>query len=254
MEKEEVTLPISGQPFWSSTSANNIFEVSVSSPNGGTDEYTNNNSASSTFERPDVYAGKFYLQISTNNAASENSYTIKDDQGKVVMSRSGMANSTTYRDTINLPSGCYVLDFLDSGQDGLSFFANNDGNGSLKFQYIAPASPWVKTFNSKFGSFIKHYFSVDFPASIDVYNKFQEVTVSPNPSNGVFNVSISGFENETVNVGVYNTIGEVLMSESATSTNNSIITSFDLSDLPNGVYFIRVIADNGYTVKRIIKN
>jgi len=87
-----------------------------------------------------------------------------------------------------------------------------------------------------------------------VYNKFQEVTVSPNPSHDIFNVSISGFENETVNVGVYNTIGEMLLSESATSSNNAIKTSFDLSDLPNGIYFVRVFGEGSYTVKKIIKN
>lgn len=254
MEKEEVTLPILSQSFWATSSTNNVFEVSVSGPNGGIDEYLKNNSASSTFEKPEIYTGKFYLQITTNNAASDNSYTIKDDQGNIVMSRSGMANSTTYRDTVDLPKGCYVLDFIDSGENGLSFFANNDGNGSIRFQYIAPASPWAKVFNANFGSFIKHYFSIDYPVNVDVYNKFQEVTVSPNPSHDIFNVSIGGFENETVNVGVYNTIGEILMSESATSSNNTIKTSFDLSDLPNGIYFVRVFGEGSYTVKKIIKN
>ena len=67
-------------------------------------------------------------------------------------------------------------------------------------------------------------------------------------------MSIGGFENETVNVGVYNTIGEILMSESATSSNNTIKTSFDLSDLPNGIYFVRVFGEGSYTVKKIIKN
>ena len=254
MEKEAVTLPILSQSFWATSSANNIFEVSVSSPNGGVDEYAKNNSASSTFEKPEIYTSKFYFQIKTNNAATDNSYTIKDDQGNIVMSRSGMANSTTYNDTVDLPKGCYVLDFIDSGENGLSFFANNDGNGSLRFQYISPGAPWVKTFNANFGSFIKHYFSIGYPVNVEAYNKFQEVRVSPNPSNRIFNLSISGFENETVNVGVYNTIGEVLMSESATSSNNVIKTSFDLSDLPNGIYFVRVFGEGSYTVKKLIKN
>lgn len=254
MEKEEVTLPITSQSFWTTTSSNNIFEVSVSAPNGGTDEYANNNSASSTFEKPDAYQGKFFLQINTNNAGYENSYTIKDDQGNIVKSRSGMSSNTVYRDTLDLPAGCYVLDFIDSGQDGMSFFANNDGNGSFKLQYVAPGNAWVKNFNPKFGSFVKHYFSVGWTADVESYNKYQEVKVSPNPSHDIFNVSISGFENETVNVGIYNTIGEVFISESATSVNNMINTSFDLSDVPNGIYFVRVFGKDSYTVKKIVKN
>ncbi|MDG1476947.1 MAG: peptide-N-glycosidase F-related protein [Vicingaceae bacterium] len=253
MEKEEVTLPISSQSFWATSSSNNIFEVTVSGPNGGVDEYSKNNTATSTFERPEAYSGKFLIELITNSAASENSYTIKDDQGNIVMSRSGMSNTTIYRDTVDLPNGCYVLDFIDSGEDGLSFFANNDGNGSLKFQWI-DGTPWIKTFNSNFGSNIKYYFSVGFTAGVDPYSQFQEVLVSPNPSHDIFNVSISGFENETVNVGIYNIIGEVLMTESATSVNNSLKTSFDLSDVPNGIYFVRVFGEESYTVKKIIKN
>ena len=170
------------------------------------------------------------------------------------MSRSTMASNSTINDTINLPTGCYVLDFLDSDEDGMSFFANGDGNGTLRFQSIGSTAPWVKGFNPKFGSFIKHYFSVEGTVGINTYNKMQEVLVSPNPSHDVFNLSISGFENETINVGIYHTIGEVIMTESVTSNNNLIQTSFDLSDVANGVYFIRVFGDNSYTSQKIIKN
>lgn len=254
MEKEEVTLPIFTQSFWNTSSTSDIFEVSVSAPNGGVDGYANNNSASSTFERPDVYTGGFYLQINTNNAGYENSYTIKDDQGNVVMSRSSMASNTTYRDTINLPDGCYVLDFLDSDDDGLSFFANSDGNGSIKLAWVMPATPWQKTFNGNFGSFIKHYFVVDNTVGVAAYDKLQQIEVSPNPSHDVFNLNITGFENETINVGIYNTIGEVIYSKSVNSVSGLLKTSFDLSDAPNGIYFIRVFANDTYTVKRIVKN
>ena len=254
MEKEEVTLPISSQAFWASGSATNIFEVNVSAPNGSTDGNPDNNSASSTFERPDVYTGKFLIKTQTNSAGHENSYTIKDDQGNVVLSRGTMASNTTYNDTIDLPSGCYVLDFLDSDDDGMSFFANSDGGGTLRFQWIPPATPFIHTFNAKFGSFIKYYFEIDQTVGAKTYDKYQEIEVYPNPSNDVFNLSITGFDNETVNVGIYNVVGEVLYSESATSIKGLVKTSFDLSDQPNGIYFVRVFSNNSYTVKRIVKN
>ena len=254
MEKEEVTLPISSQGFWVTSNPTDIFEVTVSAPNGGTDEYADNNSASSSFERPDVYPNNFLIKTTTNLAGWENSYTVKDDQGNIVMSRSGMSSSTTYNDTVNLPDGCYVLDFLDSGDDGLSFFANNDGNGSLSFRWIPPATPFAHNFNGKFGSYIKYYFIIDHAVGVESYDQYQEINVYPNPSHDVFNISITGFDNETVNVGVYNTIGEVIYAESVSSANDLIKTSFDLSDVPNGIYYIRVIGDNGYTVKKIVKN
>lgn len=254
MEKEEVMLPVSNQAFWTTAATQDIFEVSVSAPNGGTDGYAANNSAACSFEKPEVYSGLFYLETKTNNAGYENSYTIKDSQGAVVMSRGAMASNTTYRDTINLPDGCYVLDFLDSDEDGMSFFANSDGNGSLKLQWIPPTTPWTKNFNAKFGSFIKHYFVIDNTVGVDSYNKLQQIEVFPNPSHDVFNLNITGLENETVNVGIYNAMGEVLHSKSVTSVNGSIKTTFDLSDTPNGIYFIRVFGSDYYSVKRIVKN
>jgi hypothetical protein len=108
MEKEEVILPINNQSFWNTSSSDNEFEVTVSAPNGGTDEYAYNNTAKSTFEKPDVYTGKFYIQLKTNNAPQENSYSIKDDQGNIVASRNNMSAGTLYRDTIDLPNGCYA--------------------------------------------------------------------------------------------------------------------------------------------------
>ena len=254
MEKEQVTIPIQDQAIWNTTASQDIFEVTVSGPNGLNDQYPENNTASSPFTRPDVYSnGIFYMRTSTNAAGFENSYTIKDDQGNVVMSRPSMANSTVYNDTINLPDGCYVLDFLDSDGDGMSFFANSDGNGTISFRWVAGA-PWIYNFDAQFGSFFKYYFQIDNVVGINSYDKYQEIEVFPNPSHDIFNISITGFDNETVNVGVYNVIGEVLYSESVTSKNDLMKTSFDLSDIPDGIYFIRVIAENGYTVKKIVKN
>jgi hypothetical protein len=251
MEKEEVVLPIGNQSFWNTSSNENIFEVNVSAPNGSTDEYIHNNNASSSFEKPDVYTGKFFIQLQTNNAPQENSYTIKDDQGNIVASRNNMSASTLYRDTIDLPNGCYVFEFLDSDQDGLSFFANNDGNGQLRMRSIP--SSWMKIFNTNFGSFIKHHFVIDDEASVDAYQKFHDVQVSPNPSSGIVIVNISGFENEKVNVGIYNTMGQVITTKALISSQNMIETSFDLSELSNGVYYVRVFGQNDYTVKKIIK-
>ena len=38
------------------------------------------------------------------------------------------------------------------------------------------------------------------------------------------------------------------------SIKGLVKTSFDLSDQPNGIYFVRVFSNDSYTVKRIVKN
>ncbi len=253
MEKEEVTLPIQSQRFfWSSTANEDRFEVTVRSPNGLQDEYPENDYASTTFVKPDVYNGLFHFRIQTNGAGHENSYTIKDDQGNIVMSRSTMASNTTYYDTLNLADGCYVLDFLDSDDDGMSFFANNDGNGSLRF-WPTPFT-WVKSFDSEFGSFFKYHFIIDNNVGMDEFEEVRTIDVYPNPSHDIFNMSLFGFENGTVQIEVYNAIGEVYFNETNNVSNNILKSSINLKDAPNGIYFLKVISDGNYTVKRIVKN
>ncbi|NNM16915.1 MAG: hypothetical protein HKO56_09675, partial [Bacteroidia bacterium] len=46
LQMEEVQLPITSQAFWSTSASSDVFEVSISAPNGGTDGYANNNSMS----------------------------------------------------------------------------------------------------------------------------------------------------------------------------------------------------------------
>ncbi len=257
MEKENVTLPIPGMSFWNG-SGQNVFEVNVSSPNGGADEYPSNNSATSSYEIPDIYTDdKFYLKIQTNQAGHENSYTIKDYQGNIVMQRATMTSLTTYNDTIDLPDGCYVLEILDSDDDGMSFFANNDGSGSVRFFWIPAVNPtpWFKTFNVQFGKFLRYHFIIDQTTTgIEGYDKAHQLDVYPNPSNDVFNINLNGFNEENVTLTICNTLGENIYSEMVNPVNGTIQKSIDLSAFPNGVYFVRVFADNEYAVKKIIKN
>lgn len=251
LEKERVTLPITSQAFWITPASQNVFEVTVSAPNGGTDEYADNNHAAVAFEKPDVYGGLFSIRIQTNNAAHENSYTVKDDQGNTVMSRSGMTNNTLYYDTVKLADGCYVFEFLDSDDDGLSFFANNDGNGLVRF-WPTPLT-WVKTFDSEFGKFFRYHFIIDNTVGVESHEDNQTIEVYPNPSNDVFNLSMVG-SNGKVSIEVYNALGKQYYAEQKNVTGNVLQTQINLTHVPSGIYFLRVTSEDGSSVKRLIKN
>lgn len=252
LEKQEVVLPIGTQAFWNTGSTENVFEVTISNPNGGTDEYAENNIAAANFIKPVVYTNNFYLQFTTNLAAYENSYTVKDDQGNIVLSRSGMTNSTTYKDTLNLPNGCYVFDFYDSGDDGISFFANSDGNGSLKF-YNMPIPTTLKSFPSNFGSFIKYYFVMDIPTGEREINNQQDVVVYPNPSKGVYNVYFNGFT-EDADIEVYTVLGKKILQKHVETSSTAKNFTINLENESNGIYFLKIISKNNNLTKQLIKN
>ena len=72
--------------------------------------------------------------------------------------------------------------------------------------------------------------------------------VYPNPSNGVFTLSVSGVKN-TINMSVMNLAGQVVYTKEYA---NSFTEDVDLSGLAKGVYFIKLINDNTSQVKKIV--
>lgn len=71
-----------------------------------------------------------------------------------------------------------------------------------------------------------------------ILNTMASIEVYPNPGAGIFSISAAA------NIEVYNLIGELVLSE-----NNT--TRIDLTDAPNGLYFVRL---NGDAIKKLIKN
>ena len=47
-----------------------------------------------------------------------------------------MSSFTTYNDTIRNLIGCYSLTFSDSDEDGISWWANGDGDGFIRMKPI----------------------------------------------------------------------------------------------------------------------
>ena len=79
------------------------------------------------------------------------------------------------------------------------------------------------------------------------------VNLFPNPSSGIFNLNIALEAQKDLKVQVVNTLGQTVQQFAEL---NSYGDSFalDLSEQPNGVYFVEVTAGAERTVKRIVVN
>ncbi len=79
-----------------------------------------------------------------------------------------------------------------------------------------------------------------------------EFVVSPNPNNGLITVEITNkeFVPEDASLKIINVVGEEIKKEKLNSKKQSL----DLSELPNGIYFLELVS-NGHTVSvnKIIK-
>ncbi|MBK5284849.1 MAG: T9SS type A sorting domain-containing protein [Bacteroidia bacterium] len=80
-------------------------------------------------------------------------------------------------------------------------------------------------------------------------------SVSPNPFQESFSVTYSVQQDADITVALMNSVGQLVYSEKKNSIKG--INQFDYnegSNLPNGVYFVRISFDDKVQIKKIIKN
>lgn len=72
-------------------------------------------------------------------------------------------------------------------------------------------------------------------------------TIHPNPSNGIFNVTVSNFESD-MSMEIISETGQVVKK----SAISSEITSVDIHNVLPGAYFVKISSNNGVAVKSIV--
>ncbi len=118
LEKATVILP---NIEWQDVKGGDIFEVSVSKPNGTTDQYPFTHNMTSRVVMPEILPGDFKLYIRANglNRAREMAYTLSDQQGAVLYQRDDFEDDVIYIDPVSLGKGFYELRVTDAAEDGL---------------------------------------------------------------------------------------------------------------------------------------
>lgn len=250
-QKADVVLPISGASFWLTDATEHHFTAEITAVNGAADMYADNNRFTTSYVMPDIYNEHFRITLRTNNYPEENNYTIRDINGDIIFSRSGMADNTTYNDTMSLDPGCYTMEFYDTGLDGLSFWASTgQGNGYLRFRRI-PTTAILKNFEPDFGRYIHYSFVVnDVPVAIPAPPIVQaRVDVYPNPSNGIFEVDVVGVDTP-YRVRIMNILGQCMALKDSSDGGDF---SFDIHQQPAGIYTILVETNEKTLTKKIVK-
>ncbi len=246
-----VTLPA---PDWVSSNIDE-FVVVVSNPNGGTDEYSSNDTLYSKFEIPAIYPPQLVFDLKTNNTGYHTAYTLKNSQGDTLIYRSGLGINVYYKDTINLANDCYTVHLTDAGKDGLSWWAN-PSQGTGYFRIIDPVSNVVlKTFNPDFGDNIYQQFTVDItlPVIEAEYKPMGSLLVYPNPGSDIFTAEISLPLRTKAKLKLMNILGELILSETFIVTQSIEKVSMDVSSIESGIYYVVVEAgDQRKTEKFVI--
>lgn len=242
-ETEDVELPLVD------LSGGSEFIATVSNPNGSADEYSFNDSYSVKYAKPRVLPNDFYFLIRTNGAVSETKYELRDDQGNLLAQSSPFWSSNTiFRDTFQLNKGCYTFRLYDTGHDGLSFFANNDGSGFARIFEVGGGA--LYTFEPNFGTQILLDFTVDTELSTDPSVPESRVEVYPNPTEGMATLDLDLTAPVETELRVRTLDGRILYSESLGKVRVKQ-HQLDLSGFSSGMYLIEIQAGAERLVRKL---
>lgn len=78
------------------------------------------------------------------------------------------------------------------------------------------------------------------------------LVVYPNPSTGIVHLTINGLEGRRAEVTVLNVIGTVMYRETLTELSERSTKTLDLSKFANGLYYVKLEADNSSQLCKLI--
>jgi hypothetical protein len=229
------------------------FSVSLESPNGNNDEYSEDNNGSSNVVIPPVYGNQIVVVIRTNHDSTGNGYQVLDQNGAIVRGHKigAYRANTVYRDTLNLPSGCYQLVVSDTAGDGLDFWANPEG-GFGYVRLLDIKGRLLKSFGSDFGSEINHYFTVaDGYEAASPDGEVPIVNLFPIRNPGKFSVEMFFNDiqkNVVVRIDSENTTNNVF--EKTYNGVKEAIVPIDITKEPDGFYILKLTSDDKTVTKK----
>ena len=245
MEKAIVVLPTIANYWNSLTNGTNTFLARIISTNGQSDQYIHNDDIIREFSASEVLLSNFVLEFTTNAAGFQSSYNVRDENGSILVQRSSLASNSTYRDTFNLTAGCYSINVFDSNDDGLSFFGNTNGNGSVRIKNLIGST--LKIFEPNFGDGFKYSFTIPTTVNIDEVELSQSISIYPNPASSRLTLETTGLKNNVWNI--FDGMGRRVATGRTLNEHHSK-TQISVDDYAAGIYYLHLSNGGTTTVKK----
>lgn len=236
-----ISLPLSGL-----SDGNQQVVVTVTGPNGGMDENSDNNSASISFTI--VSGSEMTLRLRTDGYPDETSWEIRTQGqlGTVVASGDGYDQTNSLLIVpVCLPEGCYTFTLFDEFGDGLCC---EWGQGF--FELLSPQGNVIAE-GAEFTDEASVNFCLPFQTGP---NSIEEawgagVTIYPNPTDGVVRVSLpDGLTARQLRV--IDLAGRTVIDTDIRSLGYA--PSIDMRALSNGLYHLSILSDKGVVVRLVV--
>ena len=93
---------------------------------------------------------------------------------------------------------------------------------------------------------------LDVATGVDDLNILSDIRLVPNPTSGISTLNVELKKAADIKVQLINVVGQRLFYE-ATQNSVSISTPLDLSNFPEGIYFVRVQVDDQLFIKKLVR-
>lgn len=240
METERVQLPVNGLfEGLSSSGTHRLFaEVDL-----GGDQYSHNNRMSSQFGVVDMFENGVILEVRTNSRHFENRYTVTNELGETILANNLQFANRTFRDTLR-GDGCYVFRINDTGDDGLSWWANpNQGTGSMLIKDLSGRT--LRVLQTDFGGELTYSFGIGMITNVQEPVWSGDIRVFPNPAGD--QCTVDGLQGDE-EILLMDMMGQVL---NVNRVINGTMAEFDLSGFVSGVYFLKLRRGKQFTTRKI---
>ncbi len=110
---------------------------------------------------------------------------------------------------------------------------------------------------SAYGSGETEDYYVTLVDAISVGNELtndKNVTIYPNPTNGLVSVEYRSVDSKTLKVSIMNSSGQFIFVENNDKFKGVFLTKLDLSTYSKGIYFVQFVEDNKVVNKKIVLN
>ena len=221
----------------------NVFKAELLKVNGKADSYKADNVLTAAYNAAPSLPDTLVFHLQTNNQPQHNSYSLKNATGITVKERAlgSLEANSTYRDTLVLQDGAYILALVDTAGDGLELWFNaRGGRGIARLEN--GRGQMIKAFESDSGSGWEYNFSVGAdPDPIDE----DQVSIGLYPTRTKDKTTLDYFCNKEAEVLVQliaDPGGKVLEEHRYNKLKQGIFT-FNLEHYSKGRFYMKVFVD-----------
>jgi hypothetical protein len=241
-QQTTVTLPKMAASLYQQP-ALNPFLVTVSNPNGKTDEDNTNDSLVLNIKSASVTGNKPGFRLKTHQWSSSVDWALYNESGSIIDKSAALSNNKLYTKTFNLSPGCYRMVVNDGTGNGL--YSPYGAADCGFFTFMNDKGIKLVDSISKFGYSTQILFNVAAPTGIESTSELEKIAVFPNPTQG--NVHVDFIESKT-NISIFNLMGEKVQE---LITDEPIV--IDLSNYKNGIYLIKIVTKDGMIIRKLSK-